>query len=158
MTSLYDKMTELADACRKRFGGTSKLTIDDMIITPSVSPSGTEILGGTVVRIGTHKSDIPLTLEAVPPAMSKPIKLSITVYGDGYIHLNAKLIFNKSDGTQLVLDIPSIDTDWKDGESWVKTVSVTIPANTSIVNNKAILRLLDDYNNFDMIERIIATY
>ena len=156
MTSLYDKMTELADACRKRFGVTSKLTIDDMIklITP---PSETEILGETVVNIGTHKSDIPLTLEAVPPAMIKPIKLSITVYGDGYIYLNAKLIFNKSDGTQLVLDIPRTETDWKDGENWV-TVSVTIPANTSIVNNKAILRLLDDYNNFDMIKRIIATY
>lgn len=156
MTSLYDKMTELADACRKRFGGTSKLTIDDMItlITP---PSETEILGETRVNIGMHKSDIPLTLETVPPAMIKPIKLSITVRGDGYIYLNAKLIFNKSDGTQLVLDIPRTETNWKDGESRV-TVSVTIPANTSIVNNKAILRLLDDYNNFDMIERIIATY
>lgn len=155
-------MTELADACRKRFGGTSKLTIDDMIklITPSVFSSETEILGGTKISISDERpEDIPLTLEAVPPVMNKPIKLSITLSNDNWLSVSiAELIFNKSDGTQLALAIPNIDTDWTDGKHWVITVSVTIPANTSIVNNKAILRLLGKYNNFDMIERIIATY
>lgn len=159
--SFSSTMTELADACRKRFVVTSKLTIDDMIklITPPAFPSGTEILGkirGT--NTGDHQTDIPLTLEAVPPVMSKPIKLLITVSSSGYLNLNSsKLIFNKSDGTQLVLAIPGINTDYISGEHWVKTVSVTIPANTSIVNNKAILRI-GEFSNVDMIEKIIATY
>ena len=158
MTTLSDKMTELADACRKRFVVTSKLNIDDMIklITPPAFPSGTEILGRTRVGI-VQSSDIPLTLEAVPPAMSKPIELSITASFDNWLKLtNAKLIFKKSDGKQLVLTIPNIDTNYSGGAHWVRTVSVTIPANTSIISNKAILRI-NDYNSFE-IEKIIATY
>ena len=160
MTSLSDKITELADACRKRFRVTSKLSLDDMIklITPPAFPSGTEILGRTKVDVVQHSSDIPLTLEAVPPAMSKPIKLSITVSDDNSLLVyNAKLIFNKSDDTQLVLAIPDIVTDYKDGEHWVRTVSVTIPANTSIVNNKAVLRT-GNYFSVGANEKIIATY
>ena len=158
--SFSSTMTELADACRKRFGVTSKLSLDDMIklITPPVFPSGTEILGRTRVNTLSHSSGMPLTLEAVPPAMNKPIKLLITVSGNSWLALsNAKLIFNKSDGTQLSLAIPNINTDFEDGEQWVKTVSVTIPANTSISNNKAILTI-GGFNSVDEIEKIIATY
>lgn len=159
--SFSSTMTELADACRKRFVVTSKLTIDDMIklITPPAFLSGTEILGRTSVNITVSgQIDIPLTLEAVPPAMSKPIKLLITVSSSDYLSLtDSKLIFNKSDGTQLVLAIPEINTDYVNGEHWVKTVSVTIPANTSIANNKAILKI-GELSSVDMIEKIIATY
>lgn len=159
--SFSSTMTELADACRKRFGVTSKLTIDDMIklIMPPDFSHGTEILGRTTFRrIDYQDQDIPLTLEVVPPAMNNPINLSITVSKDIWLSLsNSKLIFNKSDGTQLVLAIPEIDTDFKNGEHWVKTVSVTIPANTSIANNKAILRI-DELSSVDTIEKIIATY
>lgn len=158
--SLFQIYDDLAKACQKRFQVTEKLTLADMVklITPPAFPSGTEILGRTLFSIGDHQVDIPLTLEAVPPAMSKPIKLLITVFNDNFLYVspNTKLIFNKSDGTQLSLDIPSISTDYKDGEHWVKTVSVTIPANTSIANNKAILRV-GAYNSFS-IEKIIATY
>lgn len=65
---LYAEMTSLAEACRKRFGVTSKLSLDDMIklITPPAFPSGTEILGRT--RVSLDQSDMPLTLKAVPPA------------------------------------------------------------------------------------------
>lgn len=159
--SLSDKLISLADACRKRFGVTSKLTIDDMIklIIPPAFLPGTEILGRTTFRrIDYHDQDIPLTLEVMPPAMNNPIKLSITLSNDNWLSVsNSKLIFNKSDGTQLVLAIPEINTDFKNGEHWVKTVSVTIPANTSIANNKAILRI-DELSSVDMIEKIIATY
>ena len=90
--------------------------------------------------------------------MSKPIKLLITVSENGWLSLSgAKLIFDKSDGTQLVLAIPEIDTDFKNGEHWVKTVSVTIPANTSITTNKAILRI-GKFSSVDILEKIIATY
>ena len=158
---LQAKMTSLAEACRKHFGVTSKLTIDDMIklITPSAFHSGTEILGRTKISIREGQSkDIPLTLEAVPPAMSKPIKLSITVSGEYWLTVdNAKLIFNKSDGTQLVLAIPRISTGFTGGDHLAETVSVTIPANTSIANNKAIFRI-GAYNHVEMIEKIIATY
>lgn len=163
MTSLSDKMTELADACRKRFAVSSKLTLDDMIklITPPAFPSGTEILGRTKISVESYdqpKFNIPLTLEAVPPVMSKPIKLLITFSSDGLlITSNAKLIFNKSDGTKLVLTIPDISTDYSSGTHWVRTVSVTIPANTSIATNKAILTL-GELSNVDTIEKIIATY
>lgn len=159
--SFSSTMTELADACRKRFGVTSKLSLDDMIklITPPVFPSGTEILGRTKVSSTEDKQiDIPLTLEAVPPVMSKPIKLLITVSSSYYLRLtSSKLIFNKSDGTQLSLAIPKINTDFTSEGHLVKTVSVTIPANTSIANNKAIL-IIGEYNSFEMIEKIIATY
>lgn len=159
--SLYAKMTSLAEACRKRFGGTSKLSLDDMIklITPPAFPSGTEILGRTTFRrIDNQDQDIPLTLEVVPPVMSKPINLLITVSEDNWLELSgAKLIFNKSDGTQLVLPIHSIQTDYVVGKNWVKTVSVTIPANTSIVNNKAIFTMRG-YSTVETIEKIIATY
>lgn len=159
--SFSSTMTELADACRKRFVVTSKLTIDDMIklITPPAFRSGTEILGRTHVgSTEDNQIDIPLTLEAVPPVMSKPIKLSITVSNDGWLSLSgAKLTFNKSDGTQLVLTIPNIDTDYRDGVHWVKTVSVTIPANTSIINNKAIFTMTG-FSTVKTIEKIIATY
>lgn len=162
MTSLSDKITELADACRKRFGVTSKLSLDDMIklITPPAFLSGTEILGLTKISVGIdlQSKDISLTLETVPPVMSKPIKLLITVSSNDWLSVSsAKLIFNKSDGTQLSLAIPDINTDFKNGENWVKTVSVTIPANTSIANNKAILKL-DEYSSVEKIEKIIATY
>lgn len=158
MTSLYDKMTELADACRKRFGGTSKLTIDDMIklITPPVFPSGTEILGRT--RVSLHHYEMLLTLEAVPPVMSKPIKLLITLSNYDWLMVsNAKLIFHKSDGTRLALDIPDIDMDYEEGKHWVKTVNVTIPANTSIATSEAILKIYG-YSEVANIEKIIATY
>lgn len=158
--SFSSAMTELADACRKRFAVTSKLTLDDMIklITPPAFPSGTEILGETKLSIYGEQRDVPLTLKAVPPAMSKPIKLLITVSNENWLYLSgAKLIFNKSDGTQLVLVINTIDTDYGDGKHWVKTVNVTIPANTSIATNKAILRLSAD-SEIEKIEKIIATY
>jgi hypothetical protein len=158
--SFSSTMTELADACRKRFVVTSKLTIDDMIklITPPAFPSGTEILGETNISIDGEKRDVPLTLKAVPPAMNKPIKLSITFSNDDWLSVpNDKLIFNKSDGTQLALAIPLIDTDFNHGTHWVKTVNVTIPANTSIATNKAILRLYED-SEIGKIEKIIATY
>ena len=145
--SFSSAMTELADACRKRFVVTSKLTLDDMIklITPPAFPSGTEILGETKLSIDDEQHDVPLTLKAVPPAMNKPIKLSITLSNNDWLSVpSAKLIFNKSDGTQLALAIPIIDTDFEDGKHWVKTVNVTIPANTSIATNKAILRLYAD--------------
>lgn len=162
MTTLSDKMTELADACRKRFVVTSKLTIDDMIklITPPAFSSGTEILGRTEISVTTYgqSKDIPLTLETVPPVMSKPIKLLITVSNNGWLSVSSsKLIFNKSNGTQLSLAIPDINTDFKNREHWVKTVSVTIPANTSIANNKAILTI-GELSSVDTIEKIIATY
>ena len=158
--SFSSTMTELADACRKRFVVTSKLTIDDMIklITPYAFPSGTEILGETKLSINGAGRDVPLTLKAVPSAMNKPIKLSITLSNNDWLFLyRPKLIFNKSDGTQLVLVLPSIETTFEKGEHWVKTVSVTIPANTSIATNKAILRL-DGYPEVEKIEKIIATY
>ena len=160
--SFSSTMTELADACRKRFGVTSKLPLDDMIklITPPAFSSGTEILGITKISVVTfgQSKDIPLTLETVPPVMSKPIKLLITVSNNGWLSVaSAKLIFNKSNGTQLSLDIPDINTDFKDGEHWVKTVSVTIPANTSIANNKAILTI-GGLSSVGTIEKIIATY
>lgn len=157
--SLSDKLISLADATRKRFGVTSKLSLDDMIklITP---PAENEILGRTEISVVVYgqSKDIPLTLETVPPVMSKPIELSITVSKDTWLSLsNSKLIFNKSDGTLLVLAIPEINTDFKTGEHWVKTVSVTIPANTSIANNKAILKI-GELSSVDTIEKIIATY
>ena len=158
--SFSSTMTELADACRKRFGVTSKLSLDDMIklITPPAFPSGTEILGETKLPIDGEQHDVPLTLKAVPPAMNKPIKLLITVSANEWLYLSGfKLIFNKSDGTQLVLAIPGIDTDFEDRKPWVKTVNVTIPANTSIATNKAILRISNS-NSVDTIEKIIATY
>ena len=158
--SFSSTMTELADACRKRFVVTSKLTLDDMIklITPPAFPSGTEILGETKLSIDDEQRGVPLTLKAVPPAMSKPIKLLITVSNNDWLYLSgAKLIFNKSDGTQLVLVIHTIDTDFENGKHWVKTVNVTIPANTSIATNKAILRLHAD-SEIEKIEKIIATY
>ena len=158
--SLYTEMTSLAEACRKRFGVTSKLSLDGMIklITPPAFPSGTEILGRTRVHTTGYQIDIPLTLEVVPPAMNKPIKLSITVSRYNYLLLSgAKLTFNKSDGTQLVLPIHSILTDYTSGKNWVKTVSVTIPANTSILNNKAIFTMSGE-SNIETIEKIIATY
>lgn len=158
--SLQDKMTSLAEACRKRFNVSSKLSLDDMIklITPPAFPSGTEILGRTRVNTGSQSTDISLTLKAVPPVMSKPIKLLITISGINLMSLfKAKLIFNKSDGTQLSLNIPDISTDYKFGTHYVKTVSVTIPANTSIANNKAIFKT-GEYSSADNIEKIIATY
>ena len=160
--SFSSAMTELADACRKRFVVTSKLTIDDMIklITPPAFLSGTEILGETkiIAESVDQSKDISLNLETVPPVMSKPIKLLITVSSNDWLSVSsAKLIFNKSDGTQLSLAIPDINTDFKDGEHWVKTVSDTIPANTSIANNKAILTI-GVFSNVDTIEKIIATY
>ena len=154
-------MTELADACRKRFRVTSNLTIDDMIklITPPPFLSGTEILGRTTFRrIDQKDQDIPLTLEVVPPVMSKPINLLITVSQDSWLNLSgAKLTFNKSDGTQLSLSIPDINTAFKGRKHWVKTVSVTIPANTSIATNKAIFTIRG-YTTVETIEKIIATY
>lgn len=160
--SFSSTMTELADACRKRFVVTSKLTIDDMIklITPPAFLSGTEILGETkiIAESVDQSKNISLNLETVPPVMSKPIKLLITVSSNDWLSVSStKLIFNKSDGTQLSLAIPDINTDFKDGEHWVKTVSVTIPANTSIANNKAILTI-GVFSNVDTIEKIIATY
>ena len=168
MASLNDKMTELADACRKRFVVTSKLSLDDMIKliappappAPPAFPSETEILGRTKISVESdiQSDDISLTLETVPPVMSKPTKLLITVSSNDLLSVySAKLIFNKSDGTQLSLAIPDINTGFKDGEHWVKTVSVTIPANTSIANNKAILTM-GDFSSVDTIEKIIATY
>ena len=158
--SLFQIYDDLAKACQKRFKVTEKLTLADMVklITPPFL-SGTEILGRTKIIIrDEYPEDIPLTLEAVPPAMSKPIKLSITLSNDDFLYVpSAKLIFNKSDGTHLALDLPTIDTDFEDGEHWVETVSVTIPANTSIVNNKAILRI-DADSQIERIEKIIATY
>lgn len=159
--SLFQVYDDLAKACQKRFGVTEKLTLADMVklITPPAFPSGTEILGRTTFRrIDNQDQDIPLTLEVVPPVMNKPIKLLITVSSDDFLYVssNTKLIFNKSDGTQLVLAIPQIITDYKDGEHWVKTVSVTIPANTSIANNKAILRVGE--HSYFSIKKIIATY
>lgn len=159
--SFSSTMTELADACRKRFGVTSKLSLDDMIklVTPPAFPSGTEILGETNISVEDDQSkDIPLTLEVVPPVMSKPIKLLITVSENYWLNLSgAKLIFNKSDGTQLSLAIPYIGTGFTSGKHWVETVSVTIPAHTSIANNRAVFRT-GEYCRVDMIEKIIATY
>lgn len=159
--SLFQVYDDLAKACQKRFKVTEKLTLADMIklITPPTFPSGTEILGRTTFRrIDNQDQDIPLTLEVVPPVMSKPIKLLITVSENNWLNLSgAKLTFNKSDGTQLVLPIYSINTDYTSGEHWVKTVSVTIPANTSILNNKAIFTM-SGYSTVETIEKIIATY
>jgi hypothetical protein len=162
--SFSSTMTELADACRKRFAVTSKLSLDDMIklITPPAFPPGTEILGETNLSIVLldENRDVPLTLKAVPPAMDKPIKLSITFSSDNWLSVsNAELIFNKSDGTQLALAIPEISSAYNPGTHWVKTANVTIPANTSIANNRAILRLSTDSDiDIGKIEKIIATY
>lgn len=164
--NLTDGLNELAQGFQKRFKVSNKLTIQDMIdlVTPPVSQpalhSGTEILGRTKASVESdYKSDdISLTLETVPPVMSKPIKLLITLSSNDLLSVfSTKLIFNKSDGTQLSLAIPDINTGFKNGEHWVKTVSVTIPANTSIANNKAILTI-GEFSNFDTIEKIIATY
>lgn len=160
--NLTDGLNELAQGFQKRFKVSDKLTIQDMIklITPPALHSGTEILGRTKASVESdYKSeDISLTLETVPPVMSKPIKLLITLSSNDLLSVfGTKLIFNKSDGTQLSLAIPDINTGFKNGEHWVKTVSVTIPANTSIANNKAILTI-GDFSNFDTIEKIIATY
>lgn len=160
--NLTDGLNELAQGFQKRFKVSDKLTIQDMIklITPPAPLPETEILGRTKISEVSYgqSKDISLTLETVPPVMSKPIKLLITVSGNNWLSVSsAELIFNKSDGTQLSLAIPDIDTDFAVGEHLVKTVSVTIPANTSIANNKAIFKI-GGLSSVDTIEKISATY
>lgn len=86
--SLQTKMTSLASACRKRFGGTSKLSIDDMIklVTPPPIVDGMDLLKGQPIQLTADSDGGPIytysgKLATGIPDHGKPITMKISLSG-----------------------------------------------------------------------------
>ena len=168
MVTLSQQLKLLADGFRKRYGKTEILTLADMtkLVTPPTFSSGTDLLGGKPVHLGLSKysdqldTDVPFKIVAIPPKMSVPITLSVTVSGDSYLHFdNSQLIFHSDEKGDIPITLPNVLTDYVDDKTQIKTITAKIPANTFIDSDTVKWRAkAGNACIVDNLEKIVATY
>ncbi|WP_283582940.1 hypothetical protein [Limosilactobacillus difficilis] len=170
MVTLSQQLKLLADGFRKRYGKTETLTLADMtkLVTPPAFPSGTDLLGGKPVHLGISKldgedpsdTDVPFQIVAVPPKMSVPITLSITVSSVSYLSsTDSKLIFHSDEKGDIPITLPNMQPNYVEGKTLIKTITAKIPANTFIDSDivKWRIKALNECS-VGNLEKIVATY
>lgn len=170
MVTLSQQLKLLADGFRKRYGKTETLTLADMtkLVTPPAFPSGTDLLGGKPVHLDisilegekSSDTDVPFQIFAVPPKMSVPITLSITVSSVSYLSSSdSKLIFHSDEKGDIPITLPNMLTDYVDGKTQIKTIKATIPANIFIDSGIVKWRVKGGNDcSVGNLEKIVATY
>lgn len=163
MVTLSQQLKLLADGFRKRYGKTETLTLADMtkLVTPPAFLSGINLIKEPIhLNLdGSGPKSKSATFDVIPPQMSKPITLTLTLQAKQFLWIsNGSLILTKDNGEELKLTIPGYSSEYNASQTFTHDFTVTIPANTSLANGQFTISFPNYSHNIDTITQIIATY